>query len=348
VTVGDGSRLSDYDYDLPAELVASRPAEPRDAARLLVVPRGGGRLEDRVFRDLPGLLDPGDLLVLNDTRVIPARLAARRADTGGAVEVLLLRDEGGGRWRAMLDPARRLRPGVRLAFEGGSEARVEAVHEGGDRTLAFAPGVDVLALAEASGAAPLPPYLRRPADARDRDDYQTVYARAPGAVAAPTAGLHLTPALLDALRARGVHLAWLTLHVGPGTFRPVRVEAVSEHRMDAEPYEVPAATAAAVGAAWDAGRRVVAVGTTTTRALEAAAVAPGRVREGLGSTDLFIRPGHAFRAVTSLVTNFHLPKSTLLMLVSALAGRERVLAAYAHAVASRYRFYSYGDAMLLP
>jgi S-adenosylmethionine:tRNA ribosyltransferase-isomerase len=344
-------RLSDFDYHLPPGRIATRPVEPRDEARLLVVRRGGGPLEDRVFRDLPDLLDPGDLLVVNDTRVIPARLVGRRVGTGGEVEVFLLRPEEdrgeeGRRWRALLGPARRMRPGVRIAFEG-AQCEVVAEHEGGERSVVFAGEEPVLSIAERVGAVPLPPYMQREADAADRDAYQTVFARVPGAVAAPTAGLHLTDALLARLSARGIGLATVTLHVGPGTFRPVTVDDVSQHRMDAEPYVLPAAAADAIAAAKAAGRRVVAVGTTSTRTLEAVAAAHGRVVAGSGSTDLFIRPGHVFRAVDALVTNFHLPRSTLLMLVSAFAGRERVLEAYAHAVASGYRFYSYGDAMLI-
>ena len=343
----DGSRLSDYDYDLPSGRIATRPVEPRDAARLLVVRRGGGALEDRAFRDLPDLLDPGDLLVVNDTRVIPARLVGRRVGTGGEVEVFLLREESGRRWRALLGPARRMRPGVRIEFAGGVVCEVVAEHEGGERSVVFDGDEPVLAIAERVGAVPLPPYMGRAADQADRDAYQTVFARVPGAVAAPTAGLHLTDALLARLAARGVAVATVTLHVGPGTFRPVAVDDVSLHRMDAEPYVVPAATADAIARTKASGRRVVAVGTTTTRTLEAVAAASGRVAPGAGSTDLFVKPPHRFLAVDALVTNFHLPRSTLLMLVSAFAGRERVLVAYSHAVAAGYRFYSYGDAMLL-
>jgi len=344
----------DYDYDLPPGAIAVRPAEPRDAARLLVLRRAGGPLEDRVFRDLPELLEPGDLLVVNDTRVIPARLHGRRVDTGGAVEIFLLHEEhatptpaGGPQWRVLASPGRRLRPGVRVELAPGVEAEIVAVHENGERTVRFHGTTDVLALADRVGSTPLPPYIDRAADARDRDDYQTVYAAAPGAVAAPTAGLHFTPGLLGRARARGVDVASVTLHVGPGTFRPVQGDDLDAHRMHAEAYTIPDATAAAVARAHAAGRRVVAVGTTVVRALEAAAEGPGRVRAGAGETDLFLRPGHPFRAVSGLVTNFHLPRSTLLVLVSAFAGREPVLAAYAHAIRSGYRFYSYGDAMLV-
>jgi S-adenosylmethionine:tRNA ribosyltransferase-isomerase len=339
--------LRDFDYELPPDRVAERPARPRDASRLLVVRRGDAPLEDRTFRDLPDLLDAGDLLVVNDTRVIPARLLGRRADTGGRVEVFLLRPVAPLRWRVLLDPARRLRVGTRVVLADGCACVVEAVEDGGERTVRFEGTDDVAALAERIGTTPLPPYIRRPADATDRASYQTVYARAPGAVAAPTAGLHFTPALLGRLRARGVRVASVTLHVGPGTFRPVLVDDVDAHRMDAEPYDVPPSAAVAVAEARAAGRRVVAVGTTSVRTLEAATAPDGSLRAGPGATDLFIRPGFPFRAVTALVTNFHLPRSTLLLLVCAFGGRERVLSAYRHALDRGYRFYSYGDAMLL-
>ena len=345
-------RAADFDFDLPPELVATRPIEPRDAARLLVLDRAAGALDDRVFRDLPGLLEPGDLLVGNDAKVIPARLHGRRADTGGAVEVFLLRAEGARRWRALVNPGRRLRPGVRVAFEGGASCVVAEVLETGERLVDFegAAGaeIDVLALAERIGAVPLPPYLRRDADAADRSDYQTVYAKVPGAVAAPTAGLHVTPEVLAGLAARGLGFASVTLDVGPGTFRPVTVDDLDDHRMDEETYEVPVATADAIARTKAAGRRVVALGTTVVRTLEAAAAdETGRVTAGRGATRLFVKPGFRFRVIDALVTNFHLPKSTLLALVSAFGGVEAVRRAYAHAVAHRYRFYSYGDAMLI-
>lgn len=340
-------RAADFDYVLPADRIASRPMEPRDAARLLVVRCDEGTFEDRVFSDLPDLLDPGDLLVVNDTRVIPARLYGRRTGTGGAVEVFLLREVSPLTWRVLVNPGRRLAPGTAVDLEGGARATIAQVHDDGERTVVFSGVESVLELANRHGSTPLPPYLRREADDADRTAYQTVYAKEPGAVAAPTAGLHVTERLLARAKARGVGLASLTLHVGPGTFRPVAVEDVEAHRMDAEPYVVPAGTAEAVREAHERGRRVVAVGTTSTRALEAAAIGPGRLREGPGSTDLFLRPGSTFRIVTALVTNFHLPRSTLLMLVAAFAGRDLVLRAYEHALSHGYRFYSYGDAMLL-
>jgi len=351
-------RAADFDFELPPDLIATRPIEPRDAARLLVVDRATGEIADRVFRDLPDLLEPGDLLVGNDAKVIPARLHGRRADTGGAVEVFLLRAEGARRWRALVNPGRRLRPGVRVAFEGGASCVVAEVLETGERLVDFegAAGaeIDVLGLAERIGAVPLPPYLRRDADAADRTDYQTVYARVPGAVAAPTAGLHVTPGVLARLATHGVGFASVTLDVGPGTFRPVTVDDLDDHQMDEETFDVPAATAEAIACTHAAGGRVVALGTTVVRTLEAAATGSsgasedvGRVPAGRGATRLFVKPGYRFRVIDALVTNFHLPKSTLLVLVSAFGGSELVRRAYAHAVANRYRFYSYGDAMLV-
>lgn len=347
-------RTSDFDYELPPDRIAAHPCEPRDAARLLVVRRASGALEDRVFRELPELLEPGDLLVVNDAKVIPARLHGRRADTGGAVEVFLLRGEGPRRWRALVHPGRRLRPGVRVAFEGAAACEVVAVLETGERIVEFSGTDDVLALADRIGEVPLPPYLHRDATPADRADYQTVYAKVPGAVAAPTAGLHVTQGVLDGLARRGVGVACVTLDVGPGTFRPVKVDDVDRHVMDEETYEVPVATADAIARTKAAGRRVIALGTTVVRTLESAAlVVPdagepaGTVRAGRGASRLFIRPGFEFRVVDALVTNFHLPKSTLLMLVAALGGTDLVLRAYAHAVATGYRFYSYGDAMLV-
>ena len=337
-------RLDDFDFDLPPDRIAQQPARPRDVARLLVVQRDG--VLDRVIRDLPGLLRQGDLLVVNDTRVIPVRLTGRRGEA--KVEVTLHKAEGAGVWRAFAKPAKRLTPGDRLVF-GRLAAEVAAKGEGGEVTLAFDRQGDALAQAlEAEGAMPLPPYIRRAApEATDRADYQTLFAARPGAVAAPTAGLHFTPDLLAAVEARGVMLAKVTLHVGAGTFLPVRAERVEEHKMHAEWGEVGAAAAEAVQRTRAGGGRVVAVGTTALRLLETAARADGTVRPFSGETDLFILPGYPFKAVDVLMTNFHLPKSTLFMLVSAFAGTARMRAAYAHAIAAGYRFYSYGDACLL-
>ena len=344
-------RASEFDYDLPADRIATRPCEPRDAAKLLVVDRATGSLSDRVFSDLPELLQPGDLLVVNDAKVIPARLSGKRADTGGVVEVFLLRAVGPSRWRVLVNPGRRLRPGVRVAFEGGASCVVAEILDGGERLVDFegASGstVDVLALADRIGAVPLPPYMRRDADAADRVDYQTVYAKVPGAVAAPTAGLHVTPAVLDRLRARGIGFVSVTLDVGAGTFRPMTADDIDDHRMDEETYEISAATADVIARTKAAGRRVVALGTTVVRTLESAGAAAGPVSAGRGATRIFIRPGYSFRVVDALITNFHLPVSTLLVLVSSFGGLDLVRRAYAHAVAIGYRFYSYGDAMLL-
>ena len=346
-----------FDFDLPRACIARRPASPRDAARLLVV---GENLEDRVVRDLPDCLRPGDLLICNDTKVIPARLTGRRG--AARIAVTLHKRERAPRWRAFARPAKRLRPGDRIGFAADLAATVEA-RDGGEVTLSFDAGdgtpLDNAALAERlerHGAMPLPPYIGRGGgDARDRADYQTVFARAAGAVAAPTAGLHFTPALLDALAARGIGRAMVTLHVGAGTFLPVKSEDARDHAMHGEWGELSAATAAAIAAARTAGGRIVAVGTTALRVLEAAAArdpesartAPGRVAPFAGEIDLFILPGYRFKATDILLTNFHLPRSTLFMLVSAFAGLPDMRAAYAHAKAAGYRFFSYGDACLL-
>jgi S-adenosylmethionine:tRNA ribosyltransferase-isomerase len=334
-------RLEDFDYPLPAELIAQRPAEPRDSSRLLVVHRADGRLEHRVFREIGAYLRPGDVLVVNDTRVIPARLRGRRPGTGGAVELLLLRPAGGGGWEALVRPGRRLKPGAVVHVGPGVPVEIADWLPGGRRLVRLADGGDLRALMAAAGEMPLPPYIRRPLD--DPAHYQTVFAREDGAVAAPTAGLHFTPGLLDGLRAQGVVVVALTLHVGLGTFQPVVVEDIARHRMDPEHYAIGEDAAAAINARRG---RLFAVGTTTVRALETAA-ADGTVRPGAGWTGLFITPGYRFRVVEALVTNFHLPRTTLLMLVCAFAGRELTLSAYREAVRERYRFYSFGDAMLI-
>jgi len=341
-------RISDFDYHLPRELIAQEPLPERDASRLLVLDRGSGTVTHRRFRDLPDLLDPGDLLVLNRSRVFPARLLGRRAG-GGPAEVLLVRRKPDGSWDALVRPGRRLRPGTTVEVADDLTVRVEDGEPGSPlrRVRLLTGDADPEETVARRGHVPLPPYIRRPDQAADRERYQTVYAREPGSVAAPTAGLHFTPALLEALAARGVERAFVVLHVGPGTFRPVEVEQVEDHRVDPEPSEVPAETAEAVARARDRGARVVAVGTTVTRALESAALPTGSLRPGRGETALVIVPGRPFQVVDALITNFHLPRSSLLLLVSAFAGRERVLAAYAEAVRERYRFYSYGDAMLV-
>jgi S-adenosylmethionine:tRNA ribosyltransferase-isomerase len=340
--------LSSYDYSLPPELVAQEPLAERDQSRLLLLDRASGALQHRDFAELPELLLPGDLLVTNRSRVFPARLLGRRAK-GGRAEILLVRRLQDGAWDAMLRPGRRLREGMLIDVAPGLKVRVEP--GGAEKVLRrvrlIADGMSEDEALERHGHPPLPPYIHREDRPGDRERYQTIYAREPGSVAAPTAGLHFTQALLARLDARGVERAELVLHVGPGTFRPVEVEDVRHHRVDPERYSVPLETAAAFGRARADKRRVVAVGTTVTRVLETATDDAGRLRAGDGETGLVIVPGHPFRAVNALVTNFHLPGSSLLLLACAFAGRERLLAAYREAVRERYRFYSYGDAMLI-
>ncbi len=338
-------KTADFDFELPPERVAARPIRPRDAARMLVV---GEELSDRGVRDLPALLEPGDVMVFNDTRVLPARLRGRRGEA--RIEVTLHRQEGTCEWRAFAKPAKRLRPGDTVAFADGFGAEVVDKREGGEVLLRFdRSGPDLIAALHDHGEMPLPPYIRREAgaDAQDRSDYQTMFAEADGAVAAPTAGLHFTPELMRAIADRGVTAVPLTLHVGAGTFLPVKVEDVRRHRMHAEYGEIGTATADAVNAARAAGGRVLAVGTTVLRLLESAADETGTLHPFSGETDIFITPGYRFKIVDLLMTNFHLPRSTLFMLVCAFAGMARMKAAYAHAIAAGYRFYSYGDACLL-
>jgi S-adenosylmethionine:tRNA ribosyltransferase-isomerase len=340
-------RTEDFDYDLPERLIAQAPARPRDAARLLVVREDG--LADQGMLDLPGLLGPGDVLVVNDTRVIPARLHGRRGEA--RVEIMLNRAEGGGLWHALVRNARRLRPGDVVEIEGapGCAARV-VERDGGSAMLDFGPDQAALAAAlEKAGEVPLPPYIHRDhgPSAEDMADYQTIFAQRPGAVAAPTASLHFTDRLLAALDARGVKRATVTLHVGAGTFLPVREDDPRRHHIHREWAEIGEDAAATINAARAAGRRIVAIGTTAMRVTETAAQADGTVVPFRGLTDLYILPGFRFRAVDALLTNFHLPKSTLLMLVSAFAGTRRMREAYRHAVANEYRFFSYGDGSLL-
>ncbi len=344
-------RVDAFDFDLPRRCIADRPAAPRDAARLLHVRPDA--LSDRGVRDLLALLAPGDLLVVNDSRVIPARLYGLRLRPGVEplrVEAMLHKAEGGARWRAFARPGKRLKMGDAIDFGGGFRAEVAEKSPDGDVALVFdRSGADLFRALEAHGEVPLPPYISRPegADERDRADYQTVYARADGSVAAPTAGLHFTPELFAALDARGVGRATVTLHVGAGTFLPVKAEDTADHIMHSEWGTVPPEVAARINAARAAGGRVVAVGTTACRILESAAGEDGLVRPFSGETAIFITPGYRFRAADRLITNFHLPKSTLFMLVSAFSGLDRMKSAYAHAIASGYRFYSYGDASLL-
>ncbi len=344
--------LSDFDFDLPPERIALRPAEPRDGARLLQVD-GGGALSDHGVRDLPDLLAPGDVLVFNDTRVIPARLSGVRVRNGSRVQVeaTLHRRLAPHRWSAFMRPGKRLQPGDQVALGPDEDltARLDVKGEGGEVELAFdLQGAELDKAVAVRGTMPLPPYIaaKRAQDERDRCDYQTIYAVHDGSVAAPTAGLHFTPGLLSALAARRVGAVFVTLHVGAGTFLPVKTEAVEDHRMHAEYGEVDAASADALNAARAAGGRVVCVGTTSLRLLESCLTAEGRYAPFAAETDIFIRPGRQVRAADGLLSNFHLPRSTLLMLVAAFSGLDTVKRAYAHALAAGYRFYSYGDAGL--
>ena len=337
-----------YAYDLPPEMIAQEPVTPRDASRLLVLDRQTGETTHVIFRELADFLTPGDLLVLNDTRVIPARVHGRRA-SGGKVEVLFLRDLGEGRWETLLRCNGRLREGERIALaDGAVQVRLLRRADRG-AWLVASRKVDLLRTLERVGTTPLPPYIQRrendPRAEADRERYQTIYAAHEGAVAAPTAGLHFTQEVFDSLSARGIDWTCVTLHVGAGTFRPITAADIRDHHMHAEVYDVPEPTVAAVRAARERGGRVVAVGTTSCRVLEA--IAQGNGQPSAGETSIYIRPPYAFRATDALITNFHLPRSTLLVMVSAFAGRERVLAAYEECKARGYRFYSYGDAMLI-
>jgi len=340
-------RLEDFDFSLPRERIADRPAEPRHAARLLVIPARGAFADRHVF-DLPDLLRPGDLLISNDTKVIPARLVGMRG--AATIEVTLAHDLGGGAWQAYARGARRLNPSDQIAFAEDFVATVIAKEPDGSVALRFGLEGERFAAALARhGAMPLPPYIKRPrgGDPNDRQHYQTIFARTPGAVAAPTAGLHFTLALLDKLKARGIELATATLHVGPGTFLPVKSDDPRQHKMHGEWGVIDAATAERVRATKARGGRIIAVGTTSLRLLESAATETGEVRPFAGETRLFILPGYRFKAIDLLLTNFHLPRSTLFMLVAALAGLDRMKAAYAQAVVAGYRFFSYGDACLI-
>lgn len=347
-------RRSAYEFDLPAELIAQEPLEERDQAKLMVIERAKRTRRHALVRDLPSFLDPGDVLVLNDTRVVPARVVTS-TDHGGRIEILFVRPIETGLsdypvWSCLGRPSRAFRPGQTLMLPGGAAVTVLSRQGPGRYVVQWRDRIDVLAFLERYGQVPLPPYIRRPEgpSPRDAERYQTVFASVPGSVAAPTAGLHLTNRLLTEIEARGVHVARVTLHVGPGTFQPVRNEDVREHRMEPEWCSIPKATAEAVRAARARGNRVIAVGTTTTRALESAATEDDQiVLEGERWADRYITPGYRFRVVDRLLTNFHLPGSTLLLLVAALVGREFLLESYAEAVAMRYRFYSYGDAMLI-
>jgi S-adenosylmethionine:tRNA ribosyltransferase-isomerase len=361
-------RVSDFNFDLPEELIAQSPPAIRGSSRMLVLDRATGGYQDNFFRNLPQFLRPGDLLILNDSRVIPARLYATRAGLhtqhssphpSGCIEVLLTQQLAEHDWSALVRPSRKVQPGERLLFHAPSEpqplleAEILATGEFGERTLRFSPTLDFHAILNKIGHMPLPPYIHRDDTVGDRDRYQTVFSQQPGSAAAPTAGLHFTPEILAQLKQNKVQIETITLHVGLGTFQPVRAENLEDIRLHAEHYTLPPATAEAINTALRKGNRVIAAGTTTTRTLEhcAAMVDGGPLAPHSGQTSIFLSPGHNFRIVSGLVTNFHLPKSTLLMLVSAFAGkesgREKVLAAYSHAVRQKYSFFSYGDCMLL-
>lgn len=341
-------KVSEFDYELPKDLIAKFPAEPRDSSRLMVLHRNTGEIEHRIFRDIVGYLREGDLLVINDTKVIPARLFGR-LETGGKVEVLLVRQVEPNLWEVMAKPSRKLREGRRIIFDGELSGVVKGYVGEGKRLVEFEikSKKSFMEKLEEIGHVPLPPYIDREDTREDREKYQTVFARKEGAVAAPTAGLHFTEELLKKLTEKGVIIKPVTLHVGPGTFKPVKVENVEEHEMDYETYFVPEDTANAIKEVKERGGKVVAVGTTVVRTLESSSNERGEVKPGEGTTNLFIYPGYKFKVVDALVTNFHLPRSTLLMLVCAFAGKEKVLNAYREAVKKGYRFYSYGDAMLI-
>ncbi len=335
-----------FNYKLPDELIAQEPLLRRDDSRLLVLRRHSGEIEHSNFRQIPRYLEAGDLLVLNDSRVFRARLLGRNKSGGGPVELLLLRPQGNGQWQALCQPGKRTRTGAVLTFgEGELEAEVLDTTETGERIVSFRGDKPLESLLPSLGQLPLPPYIKK--ELHDGERYQTVYARSNGSVAAPTAGLHFTQQLFDDLRRRGIEWTFVTLHVGPGTFRPVRAEYVAQHHMHSERFFMQAATAAQINQVKERGSRVVAVGTTCCRVLETLGETDGRVRCGEGETELYITPGYRFKTVDALITNFHLPRSTLLMLVSAFAGREETFCAYAEAVKERYRFYSFGDAMLI-
>ena len=339
-------RLSDFDYDLPSEQIAQHPLPERAASRLLVLDRASGDIRHLHFRDLPGLIPPRDVLVINTSRVIPARLHGKR-DSGTPAELLLVREQPDGTWLAMGHPGGKLKPGRHVAFGDDSSVEIVEVLGGGLLSIRFVGSLDARATLSKYGEVPLPPYIHRAPDAADSERYQTVYAAHDGSVAAPTAGLHFTPELLADLYTRQVRVASIDLHVGPGTFKPVETEDLDRHPMHAEAYEITPGAAEWINHAIEKRRGVWGVGTTVVRALESSVKSSGMVRAGSGETSLFIRPPYDFRIVTHLVTNFHLPRSTLLMLVCAFGGYERVMAAYHEAVKQGYRFYSYGDAMVI-
>ena len=338
-------KTSDFYYDLPEELIAQTPVEPRNSSRLMVLPRNGGKIEHKHFYNLPEFLKPGDCLVLNNTRVLPARLYGTREDTGAVVEFVLLRQHGNKLWECLAGPGKKAKTGYKFRFSDKLTATVTDVLEDGNRMIEFACEGDFFAVLDEVGQMPLPPYIKE--KLKDKERYQTVYSKDAGSAAAPTAGLHFTKEMLESIKAMGVNIAYVTLHVGLGTFRPVKVEDVTQHKMHTEHYYIPEEAAKTINDTRKNGGRVICVGTTSCRTVESCAKKYGEIRECSGDTDIFIYPGFEFKCMDGLITNFHLPESTLIMLVSAFAGYDNVMNAYNTAVKEKYRFFSFGDAMLI-
>ena len=338
-------KTSDFYYDLPEELIAQTPVEPRNSSRLMVLPRNGGEIKHKHFYDLPEFLKPGDCLVLNNTRVLPARLYGTREDTGAVVEFVLLRQHGNKLWECLAGPGKKAKTGYKFRFSNKLTATVNDVLEDGNRMIEFACEGDFFAVLDEVGQMPLPPYIKE--KLKDKERYQTVYSKDAGSAAAPTAGLHFTKEMLESIKAMGVNIAYVTLHVGLGTFRPVKVEDVTQHKMHTEHYYIPEEAAKTINETRKNGGRVICVGTTSCRTVESCAKKYGEIKECSGDTDIFIYPGFEFKCMDGLITNFHLPESTLIMLVSAFAGYDNVMNAYNTAVKERYRFFSFGDAMLI-
>lgn len=338
-------KTSDFYYDLPEELIAQTPVEPRNSSRLMVLPRNGGKIEHKHFYDLPEFLKPGDCLVLNNTRVLPARLYGTREDTGAVVEFVLLRQRGNKLWECLAGPGKKAKTGYKFKFSDKLTATVTDVLEDGNRMLEFACEGDFFAVLDEVGQMPLPPYIKE--KLKDKERYQTVYSKDAGSAAAPTAGLHFTKEMLESIKAMGVNIAYVTLHVGLGTFRPVKVEDVTQHKMHTEHYYIPEEAAETINETRKNGGRVICVGTTSCRTVESCAKKYGEIKECSGDTDIFIYPGFEFKCMDGLITNFHLPESTLIMLVSAFAGYDNIMNAYNIAVKEKYRFFSFGDAMLI-
>lgn len=338
-------KTSDFYYDLPEELIAQTPVEPRNSSRLMVLPRNGGEIKHKHFYDLPEFLKPGDCLVLNNTRVLPARLYGTREDTGAVVEFVLLRQHGNKLWECLAGPGKKAKTGYKFRFSDKLTAIVTDVLEDGNRMIEFACEGDFFAVLDEVGQMPLPPYIKE--KLKDKERYQTVYSKDAGSAAAPTAGLHFTKEMLESIKAMGVNIAYVTLHVGLGTFRPVKVEDVTQHKMHTEHYYIPEEAAKTINETRKNGGRVICVGTTSCRTVESCAKKYGEIKECSGDTDIFIYPGFEFKCMDGLITNFHLPESTLIMLVSAFAGYDNVMNAYNTAVKERYRFFSFGDAMLI-